>query len=401
MHSGLRHIWSVLMIMILMSLSAVAEPIDDFKNNPAVNSSSTSVIVIDLKTGKTIVSHNAETPLLPASIMKSLTIASLMQLTSSTDRYLTEVYLEGPVKNGVLQGNLLIIGSGDPTVNSRYEPKSADIVREIVQALKKRGVKEISGEVAVEQGVYTGPSQPESWANGDKGTYYGTGVHGFNFEDNRVGKSSVSSPASVFLNRLQLALKEAGIMIGNREELPGGRKLLLRHESAPIFEIMRSCMMRSDNMFAESMLRTYGLRRGKEGSTSAGAAEELSFWRKKGIPMEGVKIVDGSGLSRQNRLTAAFLGNVLKDMASDVDYVSYFPLAGQEGTLRGFLKGSDLDAYIAMKTGSMNSVQCYAGYKLDDDFAPTHVVVVMGNNFKGSRSAYKQAVADLLLGIFD
>lgn len=159
-------------------------------------------------------------------------------------------------------------------------------------------------------------------------------------------------------------------------------------------------MMRSDNMFAETFLRTYALRRGKEGSTEAGAREEMDFWRKKGMPMEGVKIVDGSGLSRQNRLTAKFLGNVLKSMSNDVDYASYFPLAGQEGTLRGFLKGSDLDAYIAMKTGSMNGVQCYAGYKLDDDFAPTHVVVVMGNNFR-SRDAYKKAVAKLLLDTFD
>lgn len=378
-----------------------AAPIDDFKANPAVNASSTSVMIIDLRTGKTVAALNESTPLLPASIMKSLTIASLMQLTEPEDRYITEVYLEGPVRNGVLQGNLLIVGSGDPTVNSRYEPKSAEFVNEIVQALKKKGITEISGEIAVEQGVFSGPSQPDSWASADKGSYYGTGVHGFNFEDNRVGKASVKSPASIFLNRLQAALTKAGIAVGNREELPNGRKLLLRHQSGPIFEIMRSCMMRSDNMFAETLLRTYALRRGKEGSTEAGAREETDFWRKKGMPMEGVKIVDGSGLSRQNRLTASFLANVLKDMAVDVDYASYFPLAGQEGTLRGFLKDSELDAYIAMKTGSMNGVQCYAGYKLDDDFAPTHAVVVMGNNFKGSRDAYRKAVANLLLDVFN
>lgn len=388
-------------MLMLPASGLYAAPIDDFKANPAVNASSTSVMIIDLRTGKTVAALNESSPLLPASIMKSLTIASLMQLTEPEDRYITEVYLEGPVRNGVLQGNLLIVGSGDPTVNSRYEPKSAEFVNEIVQALKKKGITEISGEIAVEQGVFSGPSQPDSWASGDKGSYYGTGVHGFNFEDNRVGKASVKSPASIFLNRLQAALTKAGIAVGNREELPNGRKLLLRHQSGPIFEIMRSCMMRSDNMFAETLLRTYALRRGKEGSTEAGAREEADFWRKKGMPMEGVKIVDGSGLSRQNRLTASFLANVLKDMAGDVDYASYFPLAGQEGTLRGFLKDSELDAYIAMKTGSMNGVQCYAGYKLDDDFAPTHAVVVMGNNFKGSRDAYRKAVANLLLDVFN
>ncbi|MBD5212775.1 MAG: hypothetical protein HDS70_03755 [Bacteroidales bacterium] len=395
-----KRVVAVVCAIALFCVNAFATAIDDFKANPAVNAASTSVMIIDLRTGKTVAAMNENTPLLPASIMKSLTIASLMHHTEPDDRFITEVWMEGPVRNGVLQGNLVVVGAGDPTINSRYEPKSAEIVSEIVQALKKKGIKEISGEIAIDQSVFSGPSQPESWASGDRGTYYGTGVHGFNFEDNRVGKASVKSPASIFLNRLQAALVSAGIAVGNREELPNGRQILVRHKSGPIFDIMRSCMMRSDNMFAESFLRHYALRRGKSGSTDAGAREEMDFWRKTGMPMEGVKIIDGSGLSRQNRLTANFLANVLKNMAEDVDYASYFPLAGQEGTLRGFLKGSDLDAYIAMKTGSMSGVQCYAGYKLDDDFAPTHAVVVMGNNFKGSRDAYKKAVANLLLSVF-
>lgn len=398
-HRLIFHILVTAILSLCAEYAVAQSPIEKFKSDPAVNASGTSVIIIDLKTGKTVASMNADKPLLPASIMKSLTIASLMQHTEPDDVYITNVWLEGPVRNGELQGNLLIEGSGDPTINSRYEPKSADLVKEIISALKKKGVKSITGEVAVEQKIFSGPEQPESWSTGDKGTYYGTGVHGFNFEDNRVGKSAVKNPAGIFINRLLAALKSEGIMVGNREVLPSKRSVLLKHRSAPIFDIMRSCMMRSDNMFAETFLRTYALRRGKEGSTAAGASEEASFWRRAGMPMEGVRIVDGSGLSRSNRLTANFLGNVLKAMSEDVDYVSYFPLAGQEGTLRGFLKGTDLDAYIAMKTGSMSGVQCYAGYKLDDDFAPTHVVVVIANDFS-NRASLRRAVANLLLDIF-
>ena len=159
-------------------------------------------------------------------------------------------------------------------------------------------------------------------------------------------------------------------------------------------------MRRSDNMFAESLLRTYSLARKHKGSTAEGARLEMDYWRKKGVDSEGVNVVDGSGLSRSNRLTAKFLGEVLAQMADNVDYVSYFPLAGQEGTLRNFLKDSELDSYIAMKTGSMNGIQCYAGYKLDEDYAPTHVVVVMVNNMTSARSNLRKEVATMLLEIF-
>lgn len=115
--------------------------------------------------------------------------------------------------------------------------------------------------------------------------------------------------------------------------------------------------------------------------------------------MEGVKIADGSGLSRSNRVTARFMADVLAHMADNPYYASFFPLAGQEGTLRRFLAGSKLDGAIALKTGSMSGIQCYAGYKLDDDYAPTHIVVVMLNEMT-NRGAARAQVEKLLMQTF-
>ena len=86
-------------------------------------------------------------------------------------------------------------------------------------------------------------------------------------------------------------------------------------------------------------------------------------------------------------------------MSIDPYYASFFPLAGQEGTLRRFLADTPLDSYIALKTGSMNGIQCYAGYKVDDNYAPTHAVVVILNNMS-DRQAARKAVGDLLLSLF-
>lgn len=158
-------------------------------------------------------------------------------------------------------------------------------------------------------------------------------------------------------------------------------------------------MMRSDNQYAEALLRTYAVESGERGATDVAASREMEYWRKNKAPMKGVRIVDGSGLSRHNRVTAEFMADVLVKNAGNPYYASFFPLAGQEGTLRNFLAGTPLEGYVAMKTGSMKGIQCYAGYKLDDDYAPTHVIVIMLNEMTDRRAA-RQAVAGMLMSVF-
>lgn len=81
--------------------------------------------------------------------------------------------------------------------------------------------------------------------------------------------------------------------------------------------------MRSDNLFAESMLRTLAAEHGEDGSTAKGAEIEKKFWKKKHIPIDSVEIIDGSGLSRSNRVTADFIGGILRHKSEDVDYASF------------------------------------------------------------------------------
>ena len=360
-----------------------------------------AVIVTDLSTGKTLAEASAERPLVPASIMKTVTIASLMHESDAEKPIVTRVYTDGPVRDGALRGNIIVEGAGDPSLNSAALPESGDFVAEIVEALRRRDIDCIEGRVIVDESIFEGPVVPPSWAKGDLMHAYGTGCHGFNFSGNASGKSSVSNPAFMFEQRLVRAMDAAGIVMERQSVARGEDKLLVEHKSLPLKEIMRSCMMRSDNLYAESMLRLFALERDREGSTSAGASEEMKFWKRRGADMKGVEIIDGSGLSRSNRMTAKMIDFVLQDMADNVDYASYLPLAGQEGTLKRFLSDTPLDSYVALKTGSMSGIQCYAGYKLDDEFAPTHSIVVIVNNFRCDRSTVRKAVEQMLLSIFD
>lgn len=383
-----------------VSAAEMQAAVDKMMAAPAVNADETAVIIVDLATGRTVAASGEKNPLVPASIMKAVTTASLLSIAGPEWRYTTSAYIDGRNRDGVLNGNLIVVGSGDPSLNSKEEPSSEDFVSEIVEALKMQGIRKIEGRVIIDESAFTGPAVPPSWQSGDLPHAYGTGVHGLNFENNASGKSSVKNPAAVFEQRLDAALRNAGIELASQVVAQGNRRKLVTHTSPELRDIMTSCMMRSDNMFAESLLRTYALRNRREGATDVAAALETEFWRSKGLPMQGVRIVDGSGLSRDNRLTAEFLAAVLAYMQDNVDYAAFFPLAGQEGTLKKFLADTPLATYIALKTGSMNGIQCYAGYKVDEDFAPTHAVVVIGNNFKKSRADFRQAVETMLLESF-
>lgn len=395
-----RHIVLYLTTFIFMSSTFAHEAVETFIADSSTDSLGVAVMVIDLKNGKTIAEYNIHRPLIPASVTKAVTIASLIEEIGIDYNYETPVYITGKICNGILDGNILIKASGDPSINSLSGPASNDFITECIDALTKHNIVCISGDIIIDQSVFSGFDVPQSWQKGDLGRSYGTGSHGFNFENNCSGKASVTNPTEVFKTKFYRAASSANIKIEHGDiKNVNGSTLLVCHKSAPIDEIMRSCMMRSDNLYAEVLLRTLSMIKSGKGDTSDGTSIETAFWEKKKIPMDNVKIIDGSGLSRQNRFTADFLANVLKKMSDNVDFVSFFPLAGQEGTLRNFLKGTSLDSYIAMKTGSMTGVQCYAGYKLDEEYAPTHVVVILMNNFS-NRSAIKNAAEKMLLKIF-
>lgn len=399
-----RSILSLLVIFatFIPALSNVGEEaVSEFLKRSGLPSKSVAVKIIDLSDGKTVAIHNDKTPLVPASIMKSVTTAALLESTGPDWRYHTRIYVDGPNDLGYLRGNVIVEGACDPTVNSEKEPFSEDLIEEICVALNNQMINRIEGHIIIDENNFAGSSRPSSWAKEDWNKYYGTGSHAFNYSDNANGDHAVNNPSNTFISLLKRSLESNGIELEGKDMTEGRRMQIHDHVSAPIDEIMRSCMMRSDNLFAESMLRTYGKLQGCDGSTKEATTKVMALWEAKQFPLEGVTIVDGSGLSRSNRVTADFMTELLKSMSDNPNYASFFPLAGQEGTLKKFLAGTSLDSYIAMKTGSMKGIQCYAGYKLDEEYIPTHVIVIIMNEITKNRDRAKQAAEKMLLKIFD
>lgn len=397
----MKSLLSILLLFLSVAPAGATVFLDRLLATGAIDSAQASLMVVDLETGSIVDALNADLSLIPASIMKAATVAALLPESGCGYRYATRVMADGKISDGVLNGNLLIVGSGDPSINAGCDPPGPDFVSEVVNALTSKGIESITGEIAVDSSVFPGPATPPSWAAADTRQKYGTGCHGFNFRHNAAGSAAVADPSAVFRASLASAIAKAGISLGkNTVKATSKPTLLFTHQSAAIDEIMRSCMMRSDNLFAEALLRTYPLLAGKPADTDTATRLASDHWKKLGLDLKGVKLVDGSGLSRDNRVTASFMADILARMATDPDYASFFPLAGQEGTLKSFLKDTPLDSYVALKTGSMSGIQCYAGYKLDDDFVPTHAIVVILNKLPKGRPAARAAIETYLLSLF-
>lgn len=436
----------------LCTLMAEAQEIVRYADSvPGIEANGVSVYIENLRDGEVVLDVNGETPMIPASVTKLFTAATLFQNADLNAAYSTCVLIDGKIdRNGSLDGNLIICSDGDPTLESACFPDKKGFTDSISVALRRLGVNEIRGKILVRSPEWLSEAAPDGWTDNDLTWAYGSEYKPFNYADNRlslkysrngdytitpatdgvrVKKSGKPLPERILRDRntpvyrvyykgrkpfyetISNPLPENTFRAALRKRLEADsialldKKIksrhsadtLLVHRSAPIYDIAKSMIMRSDNKFAEPLLRyAYpGL------SRREALSREADLWTGRGISIDGNIIEDGSGLSRNNRISAYALADLLVWMIdNDPNFIQFsdmLPVAGQSGTMRGFLKGTPLEGRVRAKTGSLNGVQCYAGYVTDAVGVPTHVVVIMVNGFKISRAELKKRLQNLLI----
>lgn len=450
----MKQIIATLAALVLMTISVRAQAnILDIENGEATT---VGIYVKDLATGKVLADHNGRLAMTPASITKTLTSATALQLLGADFRFRTTVGLTGrrsATDSSCWEGDIVIKSCGDPTLESRELESAQGLTDSIVAAVKRLGINSFTGAVTIVDDMKD--SGPHSkWECEDIPWYYGVGLYGFNYRDNYVRAypdSGVTTPPSVldfdvrtwaerstdqmrgitdhtltvwapattrqknnwsiqtsnpdpaytYANVLSDALMAAGIENGVAtagESCDSLFTVVYTHESPAASEIMKSLMKRSDNLFAEGMLRALV----PGGSRDDCLAAELDYWRGNGLNVKATTILDGSGLSRADRFSPRFMSGLLEYMAKDDDidtFITFFPIAGVDGGLENFGSKSALKGRLVVKTGSMSGVQCYAGYYLDRSGKPTHTVVVMVNGFFCPRTTLKKQIEKYLLTI--
>lgn len=360
------------------------------------------VIIRDLAKGTDLVSQNAGLSMTPASTLKCLTAAAAMLDTRMPGCFVTTASTDGPVDtNGTLWGNLLIKAGGDPTTESEYFYDNRALADSIASAVSAAGIKRIKGSVIIDTSAVPDGGPVEEWTDDDRRWYYGAGHYAINYRDNTVKPDrALPDPPGRFFDDLTERLTSKRIETED-EDMPlrSECRVLYTRNSPPMADILRSMIVRSDNMYAEGVLRALA-----PGHSRAEAiARERRLISLTGADTTRMSIFDGSGLTRSNAVTPADLARVLQYMAASprgAAYVALFPKAGVEGTVKRFLPGTPLEGRLVLKSGSVNGVQCYAGYRVDGNDIPTHVVVVMVNSFRGGRQSVVRSAADFLLNIF-
>lgn len=435
-------------LLSVLLLAAASDASASSLGFPGEHAASVGIYIKDLASGEVIAEENSTMALVPASIMKAVTTATAMRLLGPEYRFTTSARLTGLRTGSTWNGDLEIVSSADPTLESEQFEQNLGFCDSILTRLKRLGITHISGDIRV-LAPLKDPGPSPLWEIEDVAWSYGAALFGLNWRDNifrlwpATGRtkphvpglkvelrhspegndllrgvesntlvvsgrdvnnrkwsvqSSMPDPQAVFEYELKERLSSAGISIGGHRESVSKDEAttLYTHRSPAASQVMRSLMVRSDNMMADGMLRAID----PTGSRKDAVKKECALWDSLGVSMRYAAVCDGSGLSVVNRIAPATMGAILEKMVRSEyadDYVALFPRAGRDGTMRGFMANTELNGRLALKTGSVSAVQCYAGYLLDQDERPTHVVVIMVNAFYCPRAKLRESISNFLL----
>lgn len=189
-------------------------------------------------------------------------------------------------------------------------------------------------------------------------------------------EAEMPEPALYFINQLQTELKKINLTNDNSKlvltESPNTfntkpEQLIYTHTSPKLEKIVYYTNIKSNNHFAESLLKTLGaIKSGKQGTTTNGITAVENYWKERGVDITGLHMADGSGLSRANTITtkiqASILSKIYRDSLMYPAFNASLPIAGKNGSMTNLCKGTFAEGNMRAKTGYINRARGYCGY---------------------------------------
>jgi D-alanyl-D-alanine carboxypeptidase/D-alanyl-D-alanine-endopeptidase (penicillin-binding protein 4) len=328
---------------------------------PHVAPARSGAVAVDLAAGTVLFEQNGDRPLAPASNEKlPLTYAALVRLGGGF-RIETDVLGQGQQDGTVWTGSLVLKGNGDPTLSR------ADL-RVLAAQVKGLGIRSVTGGVSGDESAYDTRRIVAGW----KPSFFideSPPLSALVVDRARTGTVVTRTPALAAATAFRDALRKAGIAVDGpvRTAVAEEWSELLGSVLSPTLGAMVRFMDReSDNFTAEMLLKQLGLTELDRGTSAAGATVVMQTLAAAGVPMTGVRIVDGSGLSRLDRLTANALGGLLKVAWADPvvrpALLSALPVAGVNGTLQHRLLKPPARGRVLAKTGTTDTASSLSGY---------------------------------------
>ncbi|MET7912995.1 D-alanyl-D-alanine carboxypeptidase/D-alanyl-D-alanine-endopeptidase [Streptomyces avermitilis] len=334
-----------------------------------------SAAVVDVATGRRLYGKGVDEALTPASTTKIATAVAALSAAGADHRISTRAVLEPDTKE------LVLVGGGDPTLTSRKDDGGGwaslrTLADATAAALKKRGMTRVT--LSYDVSLYAGPVLHPIGENPNLAPVSPLMVDEGRVDDSAGGPATRSKePAADAARTFGELLRAKGI----RTTAPGPSKATGRSqalaavESPPLSALVERMLTNSDNDIAEALARQTALAGGEQASFEGGSQAIAAQLKKLGLPLGGADFHDGSGLNREDKLTAGLLTALLAKAGDPAHaelrtVLTGLPVAGFTGTLSDrYEDGAERSGtgVVRAKTGSLTGVNTLAGTVVDTD----------------------------------
>ena len=432
----------------------LAERLAPLVRAPALSPDETGIAILLLPEGRPIFTRNADRPLLPASTLKILTSAAALALLKPEFLYQTRIFADAPIDAaGTVAGNLYIQGFGAPDL-------IAESWWLLAKRLSALGLRRVDGDLVADESYFDTVRRPPGWPQLAADSWYNAPVGAlscnFNvvtvtvdataptivlanpvlnrattttgpnslsvsrsFENGQNGlvvtgtirrgsgpavfHRAVEEPALYALHTFREIARSERIEIkGNLAvgAVPDKARELHAHESRPLGALVRDMNKNSNNFMAEMLVKTLAAQFvGTPGTTAAGLDVIRNYIAGLGIDVSGVRLMDGSGLSDEDRVPARVLAEVLARFWDDFEIgpelVASLPIGGADGTLDERFGGEGSRRRVRAKTGRIAGALTLAGYAANRD-GRTLAFVVLAGRPRGTIDAVHRAIDRLV-----
>jgi len=318
--------------------------------------------------GTTIFDERGERAVAPASVLKLVVAASALNALGAAYRFHTMFAARGSIgDDGRLDGDLWLIGSGDPSF------ESGDL-RNGIGVLARSGLRRVDGRVMIDATAMTGPPLNPHWDRDDNGQDYAAPISAVSLDGDTIESQemvggveqkvwtpmqNVATYVGVETKALLAARGIASALQPGLGPSPLDTVVLWDHRSPPLQALESHMLFVSDNHYAEQLLRTVGGEAGGAPDDAGGIDAERRFLDRLGIPTPGLRLFDGSGLSPDNRIAAITIARLLSE--SEPSLYLLLPQGGREGTLEDYDFTTALGR-VRAKSGHLSDVSALAGY---------------------------------------
>ncbi len=326
--------------------------------------------VIDPATMTVLLDSTASAALVPGSVLKLVTAASALTNLGPLTRIPTTVVASDSV--------VTLVGGGDSTLSVRGggpgAASLADLAKQVATQVQAGPI-----DLRYDDSLFTGPELGPGWAGDYPAAGVAAPVTALMVDQGRVRPGAISrvpNPAKSAARTFRRLLEANGVTVRSLKpaQADAGATQIAKVESAPVIDLVEFMLTTSDNNLAESLAHLSGAAAGFKASFAGGSKAAAATLADLGIDSSGLVLVDGSGISARNRLSAATLTQLLALVARGTNpdlspIASGLAVAGFTGTLADRFVGVNRPAagYVRAKTGTLTGVTSLAGTVQDVD----------------------------------